>query len=173
MKVKMMVELFDNLNKKAFEIAAMTVATMIDDVDQLTVALCAGNLNEIAYALHETQLGESKREAARKALELGLNPVKRGIAASKGFFAKGLCGLLNLAKDNPDAGSRLMPIFNELVTDYKKYGIPKKLKATVKNYMSEKKNTDGFALMGYNLDDGGAIVCAADWVTDALFFEDD
>ena len=74
--MKSMVELFEKLNKKAHKIASMTVATMIDDVDQLTVALCAGNLNEIAFALHE-QPDESKREAARRALELGCNPVKR------------------------------------------------------------------------------------------------
>ena len=170
--MKTMMDLFERLNKKAWEIASMTVATMIDDVDQLTVALCAGNLNEIAYALHETQLGEGKREAARRALKLGCDPVMRDSAAGKGYFAKGLCGLLDLAEANPDAGSRLMPIFNEMVTDCKKYGIPKKLKVRVKNYMSEKKNTDGFALMGYDNDAGSAVIYAADWVADALFSEE-
>lgn len=170
--MKSMVELFEKLNKKAHKIASMTVATMIDDVDQLTVALCAGNLNEIAFALHE-QPDESKREAARRALELGCNPVKRKSAACEGFFANGLYGLLDLAEADPDNGSRLMPIFNELVSNCKKYGIHKKLKVRTKNYMIAKKETDGFAIMGYDIDTGAAVVYAADWVSDALFFERD
>lgn len=164
-----MTELFDKLNDKAWEIASIMVADVVDNVDLLTVALCAGNLNEIARTLHAKRLGESKQDAAHRALELGLDPVLRYTVAREGFFAAGLRGLLDLAEKNPDTGSRLMPIFNEMVTDCKKYGIPKKLKVRVKNYMSEKKNADGFAIMCLDDAKGTAVIYAADWVSDALF----
>ena len=163
MKGKTMRNLFSKVHDKVQEVTSVMVADVVDDMDQLTVALCAGNLGEIARVFG-AKLGKSKETAAHSALVLGICPDIRNSAASKGFFAKGLSGLLDLAEANPDTGSRLMPIFNELVTDCKKYGIPKKLKARVKNYMSKKKDTDGFAIMGFNDYDRSTAVDLADWV---------
>ena len=168
-----MIELFEKLNSKAKEIANMRVAEVVEDMDQLTVALCAGNLGEIARTVRATHLSESQQEAAYKAYSLGTNPTEFEAAARQGFFAKGLRDLLVTAEKNPDAGSRLFPIFNELVLEYKKYRIPKKLKARVKNYMSEKKRADGFALTLFDDVAGRVVIHAADWVSDALFDEDD
>jgi hypothetical protein len=163
-----MTELFDELNDKAWKVSTLMVADIVDDEDLLTVALCAGNLNEIARTLHANRLDVNKQEAAHRALELGLNSKLRNNMASKGFFAKGLRGLLELAQLDSDTGSRLMPIFNELVTAYKKYRIPRDLRVCVKNYMTNKKNTDGFAIMCIDDANGRTLVYAADWVSDML-----
>ena len=167
-----MIEPFERLNSKAEKIVDMRVADVVEELDQLVVALCAGNVGEIARTVQATHLSESQREAACRAYTLSTNPIEYEAVACQGFFTKGLKGLLGVAEKNPDAGSRLMPIFNEIVRDCKKYGIPKKLKVRVKNYMSEKKNADGFALMGYDNDAGSAVIYAADWVADALFSEE-
>jgi hypothetical protein len=163
-----MIELFKSLNNRAEKIADMMVADIVDDAELLTVALCAGNLSEIARTLHAKRLGKNKHKAAHNALELGLNPIKRDAVVSKGYFAEGLRGLLDLAEKNPDAGTRLMPIFGEMADNCKKYGIPKKLKVRVKNYMTEKKKRDGFAITLYDDTTGSIIVHAADWVSDML-----
>ena len=168
-----MIELFERLNTRAEKIVNMMVADVVDDIDLLTVALCAGNLIEIIRTMRVTDLDEGKKEAVRKAYELGTHPIMLNAAASNGFFAEGLHGLLDLAEKDSDTGSRLMPIFNELVSNCKKYGIPKKIKVRVKNYMIEKKNRDGFASTLYDDATGRIDIHAADWVNEALFSEED
>lgn len=136
----------ENLRKKALAIANARVASYVKDVDQLAVALCAGNFNEIANTLYDALDGDYAYIAAHKALDLGLNSKLRKSMAEAGYFSRGLCGLLDLCEQDPTAGTRLMPIFCEMISHRKKYGISRKLKDRAKAYMNEKKNRDGFAI---------------------------
>ena len=161
-KVKTMSHLFENFRKKALAIANSRVADVVEDVDLLTVALCAGNFNEIKNTLFDAKSNETKHIAAHKALDLGFNPALRKSMAKNGFFAKGLFGLLEIAKKNPAAGSRLMPIFCAMITDDKKYAISSCLKNQVLNFMNQKRDQDGFAITGLNDSEGEASVSVVD-----------
>ena len=160
-----MVELFKKLNEKASEIVSLKLADLIDDVDLLTVALCAGNLSEIVRTIHTAREGECDHEAAHAALDLGWNPSLREAKARDGFFAKGLCGLMDLSKQHPDTGTRLMPILGEMVSDCKKYGISEKLKCETTCYMYHIRQRDGFAIT-YIGDDGKVIIKPAPGLLD-------
>lgn len=142
----------ENLHMNAISIANTRVADYVKDVDLLTVALCAGNLNEIANTLYDAPNADYKHVAAHRALDLGWNPALRKEKANAGFFANGLRGLLELSKQDSAAGTCLMPIFCELVSNPEKYGISSKLSAQLKNYMRDKKSIDGFAITCINDD---------------------
>lgn len=160
--MKIMDYLFKNLHKKVLSIANSRVADVVEDIDLLTVALCAGNFNEIKNTLFDAKNNETKYIAAHKALDLGFNPVLRKNMAKNGYFAKGLSGLLEVAKKNPDAGSRLMPIFCEMITEHKKYGISRSLRNQVVDYINKKRDQDGFAITGLNDDDEKVSISVAD-----------
>ena len=145
-KVKVMKDVINELRKKTLAIANTRVASYVKDVDQLTVALCAGNLNEIANTLYDAQDGDYAYIAAHKALDLGLNSKLRKNKAEASYFSRGLSGLLDLCEQNPPAGTRLMPIFCEIISHRRKYGISRKLKDRAKDYMDQKKDRDGFAI---------------------------
>lgn len=149
-KVIQMKTIINDLRKKALSVANTRVANYVKDVDLLTVALCAGNLNEIACTLYDAPNGDYAYIAAHKALDLGWNSALRKSMADAGYFSNGLCGLLDFCEQNPLAGTRLMPIFCEMISDRKKYGISRKLSARAKYYMSQKKSSDGFAITCLN-----------------------
>lgn len=148
---------FENQNAKVAGIANIMVADVIEDVDLLTVALCAGCLEEISHTIFLSNEGEDKHTAAHRALDLGWNPVLRERKVRAGYFEKGLRGLIDLSKRNPDAGSRLMPIFCEMVSDPSKYGLPKILVRETVRYMEAIRERDGFAIVCMN-DDGKVVV---------------
>lgn len=159
-KVSKMRNFIEDLNKRALSVANTRVYDYVKDIDLLTVALCAGNLCEIACTLHDAANADYAHIAAHKALDLGWNPALRKAKADAGFFANGLRGLLELSKKDSVAGTRLMPVFCEMVSDPKKYGISRKLMVQAKNYMSDKKCIDGFAITSLNDDDESVTVHA-------------
>lgn len=156
-----MTQLFERLNEKASFIANLHLVDLIMDVDLLAVALCADVIPETVLALKDAQAGDYGYIAAHKAIDLGFNSSMRSKAAKEGYFAKGLRGLLNLAALVPDTGARLMPVFYAVVSNYRYYGIPKKLKSEIESYMEHKRQHDGFAIMHHS-EDGNIVVKAAD-----------
>ena len=166
--VKIMTELFEKLQAKAREIANLTLADVVEDPDLLTVALSLTDLKEIAITLCRSQKDDMSYIAAHQALDIGWKPDLREALIEDGYFASGIEGLLELATKVPDAGSRLMPIFGEVISEHVKIGLSKKLLRKVKTYMNEKKDSDGFAITGFN-DEGKAHITVADWVANELF----
>ena len=163
-----MKELIKKLGDKANEIAKLMLADVVEDVDLLTVALSASGLREIAYTIAASQKGEVRYTAAHQALDIGWSINLREKLQKEAYLAKGVSGLLELARNNADVGSRLMPVFEEVLSQHKDFDIPKKLCSENKNYMNEKKNADGFAITQIT-DEGKVVVKPAAWVTDALF----
>ena len=133
------------------------LADIITDVNLLTVALCAGYFDEIVRTIYSSSEGKIKHTAAHRALDLGWNPSLREKKVSEGYFANGLRGLVALAKENPDAGSRLMPVFCEMVSNPAKYGLSKKLVRETACYMESIRERDGFAITCMD-DDGNVVV---------------
>ena len=166
--VKIMTELFEKLQAKAREIANLSLTDVVDDPDLLTVALSLTDLKEIAITLYRSEKGDTSYAAAHQALDIGWKPDLREALIDDGYFASGIEGLLELATKVPDAGSRLMPIFGEVISEHVKIGLSKKLLHQVKSFMNSKLNTDGFAITGYN-DEGDASISVASWVTSKLF----
>ena len=156
-------KLIDDLGAKAQMIASVKLESVIDDVDLLTVALCTSNLTVVSQTLSFSNEGENGYIAAHKALDIGWNPSIRETLANNGYFTEGFRGLLKLAEQNPIAGSRLMPVFEEAVSIYKDLGLPKKLKSELKSYINQKLETDGFAIGNIN-EDGKTPVNVARWV---------
>ena len=152
-----MVELFKKLHEKATEFADIMLVDVIDDVDLLTVALCAGNFNEIVRTIYKTREGECGHIAAHRALDIGWNPSLRESKAKEGFFSKGLRGLIELSKNNPDTGARLMPVLGSMISEYQELDISEKLKREVMCYMEYMHQRDGFAISHIS-DDGKVIV---------------
>ena len=159
--------LIKNFGDKAHEIANMLLADVIDDVDLLTVALSATGLREIAYTLSYAKKGEIRYTAAHQALDIGWNPDWREELQKEEYLAKGVAGLLEVAKTFPDAGSRLMPVFEEVLDQYKDFGLSKKLRCELKNYMNQKLNAEGFSITSIT-DDGKINVKTADWVNEKV-----
>ena len=157
---KTMEELFAELNRKALNIVNIMLADIILDVDFLTVALCAGNFGEIEKTIFMSDEGENGYIAAHRALDLGWKPEVREQRVQAGYFASGLRGLIDLAKQNPDAGSRLMPVFAEMVSDPEKYGLSTKLVHETVCYMEHIRQRDGFAIANIT-NDGKVVLCAA------------
>ena len=155
---------YEEIEREVTRIINLRVANLVCDVDLLVVALCAGNLNEIAATLHFANAGDICHTAAHKALDLGWNCDLRDSVVKKGYFANGLCGLVEISKQNPDAGSRLMPIMCEMISDCKKYGISKKLKRETQRYLESVRQRDGFAILGIYDDECEVVVRAADGV---------
>ena len=156
--------LIDSLGNKAQLVGALTLADVVADIDLLTVALCASGLDEIAHTLSFAKESQNRYIAAHKALDIGWNPTIREALASKGFFSDGVRGLLALAKSNSLAGSRLMPVFEELLSVHQDLRISKKLRCEIKNYINQKLETDGFAISFE--EDGKILVKTANWVND-------
>lgn len=155
--------LVDSLGAKAQQVAALKLEDVVDNVDQLTVALSISNLTVVAQTICFSKEGEIGHIAAHKALDIGWNPSKREALAGAGYFAEGLRGLLELAEHHSDAGSRLMPVFEEAVSIHKELRIPKGLVRKLKNYLNEKLDSDGFAIS--NPDETGKyFVKTAEWV---------
>ena len=161
-------ELFEKLQIKAREIGNLNLTDVVDDPDLLTVALSLTDLREIAITLCRSQKNDPGYIAAHQALDIGWKPDLREALAEDGYFSDGIKGLLELSKKVPDAGSRLMPIFNEVLSPHVEIGLSKKLLRKVKTYMNEKKDADGFEITDIG-DDGKIIVRAASWVTNELF----
>ena len=151
-----MKKICEKLEEKARRIANIMIADVVTDVDLLTVALCAGYFDEIAYTIHMSSEGEVKHTAAHRALDLGWKPDLREQMVRDGYFAEVLRGLMDVAKKNPDAGSRLMPVFHEMLSDYRKYGLPEHLAHALANLMEAIRERDGFAITSMN--DGGKVV---------------
>lgn len=155
-----MKKIFEKLEEKARRIANIMIADVVTDVDLLTVALCAGYFDEIAYTIHMSSEGEVKHTAAHRALDLGWKPDLREQMIRDGYFAEGLRGLMDVAKKNPDAGSRLMPVFHEMLSDYRKYGLPEHLAHELASLMEAIRERDGFAITSMN-DNGKVVVTPA------------
>ena len=66
--------IFEKLEENARRIANIMIADVVTDVDLLTIALCAGYFDEIAYTIHISSEGEVKHTAAHRALDLGWKP---------------------------------------------------------------------------------------------------
>ena len=162
-----MKKLIKNLSDKADKIAKLMLADVIDDVDLLTVALSATGLHEIASTLSYAQKGEVRYTAAHQALDVGWNPDWREKLRKEEYLSKGVAGLLEVAKNNPDAGSRLMPVFEEVLDQYKDFGISKKLRCELKNYMNQKLKDEGFSIAAFT-DEGEVIVKTATWVNEKV-----
>lgn len=160
-----MKELIKKLGDKANEIAKLMLADVVDDVDLLTVALSASGLHEIAHTLSYAKKGEIRYTAAHQALDIGWNPDHREVLVKTGYLANGVSGLLEVAKNNPTAGSRLMPVFAEVLDQYKDFGLSKKLRCELKNYMNQKLNDEGFAISGIT-EEGKIKVKTAEWVNE-------
>ena len=163
-----MKELFKKLNDKANEIASLMLSDVVEDVDLLTVALSASGLREVAYTIATSQKGDVRYVAAHQALDIGWSITLRKKLQKEAYLANGVSGLLEVAKNNADVGSRLMPVFEEVLSQHKEFDLPKKLCCEIKNFMNEKKNTDGFAITQIT-DEGNVVVKPAAWVTDTLF----
>ena len=153
----------DEMGAKAQMIADLMLASVIADVELLTVALAISNLTEIVHTLSLAKEGDNQYVAAHKALDIGWNPSIREALVGKGFFEKGLHGLLDLAEGSSVAGSRLMPVFEEAVSIYKELGVSKDLKRKLKNFMEKKLETEGFAISHRN-EEGKVLVKTAEWV---------
>lgn len=162
-----MKELIKKLGDKANEIAKLMLADVVDDVDLLTVALSATGLHEIAYTLSYAHKGETRYTAAHQALDIGWNPDWRKELQKEEYLSKGVAGLLEVAKNNPYAGSRLMPVFEEVLDQHKDFGLSKKLRREIKNYMNHKLNDEGFTISAIT-DEGKIMVKTADWVNAKL-----
>lgn len=156
-------KLADSLGAKAQQVAALKLEDVVNDVDLLTVALSMSNLTVVARAISFSKEGETSHIAAHKALDIGWNPSIREALAEAGYFAEGLCGLLELAEHHSPTGSRLMPIFEEAVSIHKELRIPKGLVRKLKNYFNEKLEADGFAI-GNPDEEGKYFVKTAEWV---------
>lgn len=154
-----MTELFSKLNDKAGYIANLRLVDLIMDVDLLTVALCADVFSETVLALRDAQTGDRCHLAAHKAIDLGFNDSLRSTKAKEGFFAKGVRGLMELGDQQPDTGTRLMPIFYAMASDCKCYGLSKKLKHEIENYIERKRQHDGFAIVSHT--EGGRVIIKA------------
>ena len=161
--MKELKKLVDSLGAKAQMVAAINLGDMIDDVDLLAVALSMSNLTEVARTLSAAEEAEMSYIAAHKALDIGWNPSIRETLIEAEYFAKGLCGLLELAETNPVAGSRLMPVFEEAVSIHKELGITKELKCNLKNFMERKLEFEGFAI-SHRDEEGKVMVRTAEWV---------
>ena len=164
------------MGANAEKLAAMNLDYVVSDVDQLTVALALSDLTEIAHTLSNANEGEVQYVAAHKAMDIGWNPTLREDLMKKGFFVSGLRGLLELAETSCLAGSRLMPVFEEAISNHKELGIPNLLKYKLKNYMKKKLETDGFAISHMD-GEGKTMVRTAEWVNEkvrnAYVHEDD
>lgn len=156
-------ELVENLGASAQQVASLELKDVVSDVDLLTVALCTSGLVTIARTLSSAKEGENVHTAAHRALDIGWNISLRSALAEKGYFAEGVRSLLELAEENPLAGSRLMPVFDEIASVYKDLCIPKKLKRQVADYYNKKLDTDGFAI-GPMDENGKTMVRTAEWV---------
>lgn len=156
-------KLIDELGAKAQMVANIKLESVIDDADLLTVALCTSNLTVVSQTLSFSNEGETGYIAAHKALDVGWNPTIRETLAKNGYFTEGFRGLLKLAERDPIVGSRLMPVFEEAVSIYKELGLPKKLRSQLKSYITQKLETDGFAIGNIN-EDGKTPVNIASWV---------
>ena len=165
--VKVMKNLIKKLGDKAHEIANLMLADVVDDVDLLTVALSATGLHEIAHTLTCAKKGEVRYLAAHRALDIGWNPDLREKLRKEEYLSKGIAGLLGVAKNNPDAGNRLMPVFEEVLEQYKDFGISKKLRCELKNYMNQKLHDEGFSISAIT-DEGKIMVKTADWVNERV-----
>ena len=121
-------------------------------------------MSEIAATLYFTSAGDIRHTAAHKALDLGWNWDLRESVAKRGYFASGLRGLMEVAKKNPDVGSRLMPSMRAMISDCKKYGIPKKLRRETQRYLESVQERDGFAILSILDDECKVVVRAADGV---------
>lgn len=153
-------KIFEKLEEKARRIANIMIADVVTDVDLLTVALCAGCFDEIVRTIHLSSEGEVKHTAAHRALDLGWKPELREQMIRDGYFAEGLRGLMEVAKKNPDVGSRLMPVFYEMISDYRKYGLPEDLAHELASLMEAIRERDGFAITSMN-DNGKVVVTPA------------
>lgn len=160
-----MTDLFERLNDKALDIAKLRLADLIMDVDLLALALCADAFEETLLTLKDAQQGDRCYLAAHQAFDIGFNVSIRKAMASNGFFANGLRRLLTLADQQADTGARLMPVFYSVVSDYTRYGISKKLKREIEDYLERKRQHDGFAIMGSSKD-GRVIIKAAKGLLD-------
>lgn len=159
--------LVKRLGDKAQEIANLMLADVIDDVDLLTVALSASGLQEIAHTLSYAKKDEVRYVAAHQALDIGWNPGLRVKLQEEAYLSKGVAGLLEVAKGNADTGSRLMPVFEEVLAQYKDFGISKKLRCEIKNYMNQKLDDEGFAITSIT-EEGKVMVKTADWVNERV-----
>lgn len=157
-----MTEVLKKLHDKADRIANLMLIDIIHDADLLTVALCAGTIDALAHTLCRAKEGEYGYIAAHKAMDIGCKPDVRDAMKKVGYFAKGLRGLLELAERDPDAGARLMPVFCTMASEYRKYGVPRKLKNEVMHHMEYMYKRDGFAIT--LIDDGSAKVKVSDEV---------
>lgn len=155
-----MTDLFERLNDKAQNVAKLRLADLIMDVDLLALALCADAFEETILALKDAQYGDRCYLAAHQAIDIGFNVSMRKAMASQGFFANGLRRLLALAEQQSDTGARLMPIFYAVTSNHTYYGISKKLKREIEDYIECKRQHDGFAIMGRSKD-GRVIIKAA------------
>lgn len=156
-------KLVDSLGAKAQQVAALKLEDVVNDVDLLTVALSLSNLTVVARTISFSKEGATSHIAAHKALDIGWNPSIREALAKAGYFAEGLRGLLELAEQHALTGSRLMPVFEEAVSIHKELRIPKGIVRELKNYLSKKLDSDGFAI-GNPDEDGKYFVKTAEWV---------
>lgn len=161
--MKELKELVDSLGAKAQLVADLKLENVVNDVDQLVVALSMSNLTVVARTISFSKEGETGHIAAHKALDIGWNPSIREALAEAGYFAEGLRGLLELAEKHSLTGSRLMPVFEEAVSIHKELRIPKGLVRKLKTYLNEKLDSDGFAISNPD-DDGKVSVKTAEWV---------
>lgn len=154
---------FETIQEKVSEVASLMVADYVDDIDLLTVALAISSMRDIAFTLNQAKRSDIRYIAAHKALDIGWNVALRDSLAKAGYFENGLRGLLELSEENPNLGSRLMPTFSEAISIYKEIGLSKSFKRELEHYVTQKKETDGFAITRI-CDDGKVMVYLAEWL---------
>lgn len=154
---------FANFFKRAQQTADLTLTSIITDPHQLVVALALSDFEEIAEVLSATSEHKACHIVAHQALDIGCNPSVRRQMARCNYFNEALRGLLELAEADPMVGSRLVPVFEEAVSEHKELNLSKVLKRKLKEFTEKKLEADGFAI-GRRGADGKIRVKTAEWV---------
>ena len=147
------------LNGKISSIAKIDLYDIIDDGEQLSVALYASGELETLYTLTSVDIDSVAFTAAKTAIVYQNDEYLVEKLAENGYFTFMLLHFMILAKTDPDVASRLMPVFCFFAQYHVEHNIAKDIYEELIELMEVIRKRDGFAIVDI-ADDGIHIVSA-------------
>lgn len=145
--LRVLVPDLDEKRKEINRIAAIPLATFVADVNALTVALYAGDVEEcVAYL--SLRDGDPRRMAAEEAKTFHFDMEKIQKAARRKYFENNLRKLLKIAASDSDAGAKLAQVFYCFLEHADEHHLSCALRNKMKTFLDYVGNRDGFFIKG-------------------------
>ena len=145
--LRVLVSDLDEKRKEINRIAAIPLATFVADVNALTVALYAGDVEEcVAYLA--LRGGDLRRVAAEEAKAFHFDMDKIQKAARRKYFENNLRKLLKIAATDSDAGAKLAQVFYCFLEHADEHHLSCALRSEMEAFLDCVGNRDGFVIKG-------------------------